>query len=476
MLEEAPILDPTRALCPWQLLILSAKTETALVAMSTNLAAHLKHNEQISLADLAYTLQIECQECNYRQMLVGNDLAAIVKQLEVDRTKGQKVYWQQGAIPVAFLFAGVGEQFVGMMQGIYQHEPFFRSIVDQCCEFLRPLLHVDLRRLLYPNSSHRSASGTLLEVGHMQRQTITNKQISPGVQHLQQTELAQPLMFVIEYALARLLMHWGIIPHALLGYSLGEYVAACLASVFSLEDALRLVVRRAMLISQQPVGVMLAVLCSTQQVQPFLLREAEVELAVTNSPLQCVLAGPEEAIARIETRLQETSIVSLRLRSRHAFHCHLLKGAQEALCEEVRQIKRQAPIIPYLSNVTGTWITQQEIEDDEYWGRHMCETACFAEGLEQLVKDGYLALMEIGPGNSLGSLVKQRELSQQAKHSRKDPLVMLASMRRAGEKRDDHEILLEGIGKYWLAGGQVNWEAFWGEKRRCRISLPTVSI
>jgi FkbH-like protein len=470
-IEEAPTLDPTRSLRPCHLLTLSAKTETALAEMSTILTAYCKQNEQISLADMAYTLQIGCQEFNHRKMLVGSDLTATMKELETGGSKGQVIHQHQATLPVAFLFAGVGEQFVGIAQGFYLYEPFFRSIVDQCCEFLLPLLHIDLRNLLYPDASHNLVLRTS---GILPGTSVTpDKQISPGVQLLQQTDLAQPLMFVIEYTLARMLMHWGIIPQALLGYSLGEYVAACLAEVFSLEDALWLVARRAILIGQQPVGVMLAVLCSAQQVQPFLSNDMKVELAVTNSPLQCVLAGPEEGIAQVEALLQEANIVSLRLRNGQAFHSHLLERAQDALQEDVRQIKRQTPTIPYISNVTGTWISQQEIENDEYWGRHMCETARFAEGLEQLVKDGLLAFMEIGPGSSLGSLVKQWELTRQAERRRKEPLIILSSLRRAGEKRQDHEILLEAIGKYWLAGGQVNWEAFWEEERRPRIPLPT---
>jgi acyl transferase domain-containing protein len=433
---------------PWHLLTLSAETEAALATQSAVLSTYFQKDMQMSLADVAYTLQVRCQESPYRKMFVGSDRLSIVRALEAAEMKAPVLRQQQDAPSVAFLFAGIGQQFVGMGQGLYQYEPFFRSIVDQGCEFLRPLLHTDLRDLLYPTSGS-SEDGRL--------------------QLLQQTEMAQPLMFLVEYALARLLMHWGIVPHALLGYSLGEYVAACVAGVFSLEDALRLVARRASIIAQQPAGVMMAVLCSVQQARPFLQNEARVEIAVTNSPMQCVMAGPEEAIARVEARLEKAEIVSVRLPLGQAFHSHLLVGGQEALREEVKQIKRQAPTIPYISNVTGTWISQQEIEDDEYWGRHMCETAHFAEGVEELVNEGHQILIEIGPGNGLGSLVKQWELSRRAERKGKEPLMRLSTMRKAGEKREDHQILLEGIGKYWLAGGHMHWKAFWGEELACHL-------
>src|SRR6266566_2898448 len=282
----------------------------------------------------------------------------------------------------------------------------------------------------------------------------------------QQTALAQPALFVLEYALAQLLMQWGIRPQAMLGYSLGEYVAACLAGVFSLEDALTLVARRAQLIAQLPAGAMLAVGLSEQAIQPYLTEQ--ICLAAISGPASCVLAGPVEAIEQLEKHLSEQELSSRRLETTHAFHSWMLEPLSASLQELVGTVELQAPQIPYISNVTGTWITAEQATDPAYWAEHMRQTVRFAQGVEHLLEKNEPVLVEVGPGQSLSALVKQHPACGQQRFS-----LVVPTLPSVYERQSEQACLLTALGKLWLAGVTPDWQGFYAQQRRQRVPLPT---
>ena len=340
------------------------------------------------------------------------------------------------------MFPGQGAQHVDMGLDLYRSEAVFREQVDLCSNILTPHLGFDLRDVLYPNSERRESAA----------------------QELNQTATTQPALFVIEYALAKLLMGWGIKPQAMVGHSVGEFVAACLAEVFSLEDALALVVARGRLMNQLPGGSMLAVPLANAEVSCML--GSELSLAAVNAPSLTVVSGPTEAIAQFEEELGKRGLEGRRLHTSHAFHSPMMDPILEQFAEAVRKVKCTAPTIPYLSNVTGTWITDAEAMDPNYWTRHLRQTVHFAESVGELLKEPARVLLEIGPGQSLTALAKQ-QASKNAHH------VMLSSMRHLREAQSDEEFLLGILGKLWLAGAKIDWGGFYGQERRHRLPLPT---
>jgi len=304
VLEEAPSSTlPVQAdEKSWQVLVFSARTPSALQSSLTRLAQHLRDAPDLALADVAYTLQIGRKVMKHRQMLVCRDRAEAIEILETqDPQRLLRGSQETFTHPVAFLFPGQGAQYVAMAQELYQHEPVFREYIDRCAELLSPHLHIDIRQLLYPDDASRASAS----------------------EQLDQTRFTQPVLFMIEYALAQLWMSWGIQPQAMLGHSIGEYVAACLAGVFRLEDALLLVAMRGNLMQQLPGGTMLAVSQPEQDLLPLL--NAEIALAAINAADQCVVAGSSEAITGLEKMLADRHIQFRRLQTSHAFHSPMMQ-------------------------------------------------------------------------------------------------------------------------------------------------------
>jgi len=481
VLEEAAVPVETHSSKPWHLLVLSAKTATALDSATANLAAHLAAHAEIDLADAAYTLQVGRCDFAYRRMLVCRDreqALATLPQSTSERLLSSHAPGQRG---VTFIFAGVGEHYTGMARELYQAEPTFRETVDQCCTILQPLLGRDLRDALFtddqttdnrqPTTDNRQPTTDNRQPTTDNRQPTLNLRALLGrngaeaADPLHQTALAQPAMFVIEYALAQLLKHWGVQPQAMLGYSLGEYVAACLAGVLALDQALKLVATRAQLIQSLPPGAMLAVALAEQALQPF-LSEA-INLAVINSPSTCVVAGPVAAIAALEQTLREQEVACRRLDTSHAFHSAMLAPIANAVTALARTLTLKPPTIPYISNVTGTWITDAQATDPVYWARHMLAPVRFADGVAALLATPERVLLEIGPGQALGSFIKQHPACMRERFGQ-----VLATLPAAHERISDHVALLTTLGKLWLLGADVDWAGLHQGERR-RVPLPT---
>src|SRR5205807_3918230 len=227
---------------------------------------------------------------------------------------------------------------------------------------------------------------------------------SLAADQLQQTAIAQPALIVREYAMGKLWRHWGVHPKAMIGHSIGEYVAACLAGVMSLEDALSLVVARGRLMQQLPSGAMLAVPLPEREANDLL--GGQLSVAAINGPSSCVIAGPPEAVGELEHRLAQRGLVTRRLRNSRAFHSLMMQPIVESFTKQVRKVQLHAPKIPYISNVTGTWIAPEQATDPDYWSKHLRQTVRFADGIAELLKDTERVLLEVGPGQELNGLAK----------------------------------------------------------------------
>lgn len=442
VVEEPPPTHPSSMQTrPFQLLTLSAKTSSALETATANLTEFLRHNSDVNLADVAYTLQLGRGGYSHRRFLVCKDRNDALSALETrDASRLFTSFQEPGHRPVAFMFPGQGAQYVGMSRTLYRSEPVFREYIDLCAEQLFAHLNLDLRDVLYPKEEGEAEASRLLG----------------------QTHVTQPALFCIEYALAQLWMSWGVVPSAMIGHSIGEYVAACLAGVFSLEDALALVAARGQLMQQLPSGTMLAVMLSETETRS-LLRNG-LELAAVNGAKNCVVSGTSTAIQALHDQLEQQDIHSQVLHTSHAFHSEMMEPILEPFTERVKQVKLNAPAIPFLSNVTGTW--QSAATDPTYWSRHLRQTVRFADGLSNLLQDAERILLEVGPGQTLNALVRQHA-------SQNGTPVVLSSLPRARDGHSDAEFLLNSVGKFWLAGGQVDWSRFNANEQRRRIPLPT---
>jgi acyl transferase domain-containing protein len=443
ILEEAPAVSPSPRAWPSSLLVLSAKTSSALETTTENLGQYLKDHTDISLADVAYTLQVGRREFPYRRMLVCRDTNDAIATLAArDSQRVLTSFEEPRHRPNVFMFPGQGVQYAGMSRELYETLPVFKEQIDLCAELLLPRLNLDLRDVLYPRTENHEQAAHLIK----------------------QTFITQPAIFIVEYALVRLLMSGGVRPDAMIGHSIGEYVAACLAGVFSLEDALKLLVARGRLMQSLPEGLMLAVQLPEDEVKNS-LREG-LSLAVVNTPDNCVVAGAAHLVNNLQSELHRREVQSQLIHTSHAFHSEMMDPILAEFSKQVAQVKLQAPLIPFISNVTGRWITGAEATDPSYWTRHLRQTVRFDKGIGELLKDPDRILLEIGPGQTLNTFARQ--------HPEKSfNQVILTSLPGAHERHSDMQTLLTALGKLWLAGGHVDWSCFYGRRQRSRIPLPT---
>jgi acyl transferase domain-containing protein/acyl-CoA synthetase (AMP-forming)/AMP-acid ligase II/acyl carrier protein len=443
IVEEGPPREGSGPSRPQQLLLLSAKTASALETATKNLVGQLKGGPNHNLADVAYTLQVGRREFSHRRVTVCQNVDEAVNAFDIADPK--KVFTALADMddrPVVFMFSGQGSQYVNMGLELYRGEAAFREQIDVCAEILKPLLGLDLRDVLYPDENR----------------------IEEAMHRLTQTSMTQPALFSIEYALAKLLAEWGIRPRAMIGHSIGEYVAACIAGVFSLEDALEVVAMRGRLIQELPGGAMLAVALSEKEVRGLI--GSQVSLAAVNGGSSCVISGTEKNVAAFQSELAAQKVHCQRLHTSHAFHSEMMEPMLSQFTQFLARINLNPPEMRYISNVTGTWITVAEATDPTYWGRHIRHTVHFADGIAELLKMPDAVLLEIGPGRTLATIAKQqvKKTSDQS---------VLSSLPHPNEQEPDLVFLLKTVGRLWLNGVKIDWTAFSRDEKRQRISLPT---
>ncbi|MGA3070174.1 MAG: amino acid adenylation domain-containing protein [Terracidiphilus sp.] len=442
VLEEAPESSPEPAARPAQLLFVSARSEAALDAALSNLGRHLLEHPEVNLADVSYTLQTGRHSFDHRASFACSSVEEAARMLAEPACR--RIHKASGILarpqPV-FLFTGQGAQFPGMGRALYQAEPTYRMQIDECAEILRPMLDLDLRKMLFPAGADAEASAALL----------------------METRLAQPALFITELAMASLWMEWGIEPKAMTGHSLGEFVAAVVAGVMSREDGLRLVAARGRLMQQMERGAMLSVRLGEERIA--LLLDERLSIAALNSPSLCVVSGPIDAIEELEKRLERESVGCKRLRTSHAFHSAMMDPMLDAFEDEVHRTALHAPEIPYVSGVTGAWITPEEATAPRYWRDHCRQAVRFAQCAALLLDLPGAVLLEVGPGQTLTTLAHQQ------RGNRATPI--MASMPERAADALGSETMLEALGRLWAAGVQPDWKRFWSRERRERVSLPT---
>jgi acyl transferase domain-containing protein/thioesterase domain-containing protein/acyl carrier protein len=444
ILQQAPKATPSGPSSrPYQLLMLSAKTPTALDANAVALAAHFKNKPSINLADAAYTLNVGRQAMKQRRIVVAQSPVEAAELLNANDPKQVvTTLGTEATRSVAFMFAGGGAQHPNMGAGLYQSEPVYRKAVDECLALLAKNSATDYKGLLFP------AAG----------------QEAEAADRIQRPSLALPLLLTTQYAQAKLWMSWGLQPNAMIGHSMGEYTAAHLAGVFSLGDALTLVELRGKLFETLPEGGMLSVPMSEEELKPFMT--PELSIAAVNGPKLTVASGPVAAIDELQKQLEAQEIEAARVRISVAAHSSMLEPILKEFGDFFSRIRMSAPTLPFVSNLSGTWITPAEATDPQYWVRHLRNTVRFAEGLQDLLKDANRILLEVGPGRTMASLARQHP-------GRPAAQPVFNSMRHPDEQVADQAYVLGMLGRLWSAGAAVDWAAFRGTERRKRVQLPT---
>jgi phthiocerol/phenolphthiocerol synthesis type-I polyketide synthase E len=444
IVEEAPEPESGSASKrEWQVLPLSAKTEGALEVITNNLSAHLAQSAD-ELADVGYTLSAGRRAFSQRRIVLCRDreqaLAALRGEDEAHVLSGVAPERQPSLV---LLYPGQGAQRVNMGRALYESEDVYRRTVDHCATVLQGLLGVDLRTMLY-----RDAGG----------------------KQLQQTQWAQPALFVTEYALTEQLRAWGVEPEALLGHSIGEWVAATLAGVFKLDDALRLVALRGQLMQRMPVGAMLSVaLPETEMEQRIAQRQKElgrVEVSAVNGAEQIVIGGEIETIERWTKYFSSEDVWTRRLLTSHAYHTWLMDEASSEFATAVAKVEKHAPRLNVISCVSGKWLTAAEAQSSDYWGRQMRERVRFGAGINEVLAESGRIIVEAGPGSGLSGLVRMQA------HDAAPVLLSLLGPGGRGEA-NEREAVVRALAGLWLEGVGVKWEELWRGERRRRVQLPT---
>jgi amino acid adenylation domain-containing protein len=442
VLEEAPAATELPDDSDWQVLPLSARDGTALREARALLAAHLQGHPQQALADVAHTLQSGRQAFAQRSAVVADSHALAAQMLHAPEAANAAV---DVAPELVFLFPGGGAQHVRMGEALYRRSAVFRAEVDRCCELLRPELGFDLREVLFPAPADEAAAE----------------------QRLARIELTQPALFVIEYAMARWWMSLGATPALMIGHSLGEYVAACLAGVFRLEDALHIVATRGQLMQGLPAGAMTAVALAEDALRPYL--GDGCDLAAVNAEQLCVLAGPVDAIERAEARLRDAGQQPRRLHVGIASHSAMVETIVAELQRTIAAVPREAPRLPFISNASGRPITAEEAVDPAYWGRHLRGAVRFADGLRAVFEVPGRALLEVGPGATLSALARQHPGAATAAG-------VWASQAHPQQHARNAQQLAGTVAAAWVAGVPIDWSVWREGTVRRFVPLPTYAF
>lgn len=449
VLREAPEPLDTKAHTPQRryfILPFSAKTPTALDKMVKNLVEFLKENPQTNIADVAYTLQVARTPFPYRRAFVCSDTQDAIRILsdpdsapiQPFRCGGEKER------PIIFMFSGQGSEYINMGLDLYDQEPQFRKDIDEGFEYLTSLIGEDIRYVLYPkDEKERNAS-------------------EPRIHRFYYT---QPVKFIFEYAYSRLLMRWGFKPHAMIGYSFGEYIVSCLAGVFTMQDALKVLMKRGEILEKAPAGNMISVSLPESEVIPLL--KPGLFIGGINTDNLCLVSGSAEVVDVFEKELEEKQVGFVRYRAACAGHSPLMDPILPELGDELEKITFNKPTIPFVSGLTGTWMTVQDATDPSYFTRQLREPVRFADALHALFDSPDAIFMEVGPGTTLANFVNFYKDSGQ-----QPDILCLTMIRHHKDPVSDDFFLLNRTAQLWTYGRTIDWKTYYGKEKRRRLSLP----
>ncbi|MGF1937066.1 MAG: acyltransferase domain-containing protein [Nostoc sp. ChiQUE02] len=420
------------------ILTVSAKTPTALRSLAGSYANYLNSHPDAKLTDVCFTANTGRSHFQHRATFVADSTVELCQKLSAFTTSEPTNHKPFHRPKIAFLFTGQGSQYVGMAQQLYNTHPVFRQSLDICNEILNPYLQKPLLQVLDPASE--------------------------ASELLHATAYTQPALFAVEYALAELLQSWGIVPEAVMGHSVGEYVAACVAGVFSLEDGLKLIASRGKLMQDVATGGMMAtVFLPALQVAAIIAEyQGKIAIAAVNGLYNTVISGEAEAVLAVQQKLQTQKIEVRSLNVSGAFHSHLMEPMLDAFKQVAASVKFAAPNLPLVSNLTGEFMPSGFIPDANYWSRHLRETVQFVSGINTLAKQGYNSFLEIGPHPTLVNMGKRCFQSENS--------IWLSCLKKG---QQDWQMLLESLGELYINGVNVDWVAFNKPYSRRRIFLPT---
>ena len=443
VLEEFEKASPSSGIAkPFSLINWSAKTENSVTAYTQKLATWIENNPNINVADIAYTLQNTRADFNSRRFLIAADRTELLAQLNTVSAPNTAKTLSTKASDIVFMFPGQGSQYVNMGRELYDNEPVFKTAVHECIDLLKDMPHAHILGIIYPA---------------VVNETSTEK--------IKNTFYAQPAIFIMEYAMAKLWMHWGIQPTIFTGHSIGEFVAAHFAGIFSLKDALFLITCRAEIVSKIEKGSMLSVRLPNEQLQAIM--PDNISLAAINSDNLSVIAGPDDAIADFWAQLDAKSIPARLLQTSHAFHSAMMDQIVEPFEAVVKTIKLNPPVKPIISTLTGKWASEAEVTNPQYWAQHLRSTVRFADAIDTIQKHDQSILMEVGPGSILATLARQQ--------MKANPTVILPGFEK-NETQTEYYSVLRSLGLLWLNGAEPDWKLFYQNQQRIRLNLPAYAF
>ncbi|MBQ4803345.1 SDR family NAD(P)-dependent oxidoreductase [Aquimarina sp. MMG015] len=424
-----------------QLILLSAKTTKSLKSYCSKLTGFLKKQEGINIADLSYTLGTGRTFHKYRNYIVCKDKEGLLASL--NNLTQEEHYKLNSKREIVFMFPGQGSQYFRMAKELYNEINFFKENIDLGLEILKTKTGEDFRAVLGYEEEEQDS------------------------ELINETRYTQPLLFLIEYSLAKLLIEWGVYPNYMIGHSLGEYVAACLSGVFSLGDAIEIILKRASLMDKMEKGAMLYVGIPLSDIEPLL--DDNISIAAINTEDSVVVSGTKQSIDKFQSSLEKQDIPSKVLKTSHAFHSYMMDDMLDDFKNELEMISLSDPKIPFISNLTGKPIKSEEVKSTKYWVDHLRHTVNFAKGIEYLTKNDSI-FIEIGAGSTLTTFCKQNKHYSSIKH------VSVNLMTKAQQDIDDLQFFMNGLGKLWVYGVEMNWSKVYQDKNRKKISIPGYSF
>ena len=446
VLEEAPIFVEPSETPRWCVLNLSADSPLSLERAKANLNEFLEKKSSVNFGDVAFTLNTGREQFKHRLAVVADSLGGAVQALTAP--EGSEVFLGQvgagAGAGIALLFPGGGTQYPGMAAELYLSYRRFREAADRCFAILRTKLSLDLKSFLFTDGDETGSAAS----------------------RLARPSLGLPAIFVTEYAMVQQLISWDLLPTCMVGHSLGEYTAACIAGVFSLEDALALVSLRGRLFETLPRGAMLSVYLSENELRN--IAPPGVFVAAINGPETLVLSGSQESIERCGLILEQNGVEHRRLHIDAAAHSPAVEPIMEELRSLLKRTDMHPPSIPFLSNLTGSWITDDEASDPDYWVQHLRHTVRFADNVRHLGKRGFSVAFEVGPGNSLSSLMRTQLPGRLS--------AIVPTMNHPQKRAPEAQTLQRALARAWVAGADINWDSCHAGRNCRRISLPTYSF